>query len=135
MAGAIGKAPAVIKQLVMMFGVNQLDDQQRTPLMFAALGNNKDSSCNTLIACAADVDMQDASGLTALHVSCYHGNKSAAAALLANKANIAIRDNLVGLSMSKKVMIKLIIIIIKGHTALHWSMVPKDTGCSQLLLR
>ena len=39
MAVAIGKSPGVIKNLVMMFGVDQTDDQGRTPLMFAALGN------------------------------------------------------------------------------------------------
>lgn len=95
MAAAIGKSPGVIRELVMMFGVNKLDNSQRTPLMFAALGNNKSSTCSTLLKCSADVDLQDTSGLTALHVACYHGNKSAARILLANKASIAIKDKIV----------------------------------------
>ncbi len=95
MAAAIGKSPGVIRELVMMFGVDKLDNSHRTPLMFAALGNNKRSSCQTLIKCSADVNKQDSSGLTALHVACYHGNKSAASILLANKASIAEKDNAV----------------------------------------
>ena len=95
MAAAIGKSPGVIRELIMMFGVNKLDNNNRTPLMFAALGNNKGSSCTTLLKCMAEVNRQDASGLTALHVACYHGNRSAASILLSNKASIAIRDNTV----------------------------------------
>lgn len=39
MAAAIGKAPGVLSNLVMMFGVDTMDEYKRTPLMFAALGN------------------------------------------------------------------------------------------------
>ena len=39
MAVAIGKHPGVIKNLVMMFGVDKCDEYNRTPLMFAAKGN------------------------------------------------------------------------------------------------
>ena len=102
MAAAIGKSPGVIRELVMMFGVNKLDTSSRTPLMFAALGNNKSSSCATLLRCSAEVDLQDISGLTALHVACYHGNKSAASILLSNKASIATRDKLVSFKKQKK---------------------------------
>ena len=54
----------------MIFGVNQLDDSNRTPLMFAALGNNRRSSCSTLIDCGvkSNVNLKDIYGLTALHV-------------------------------------------------------------------
>lgn len=93
MAAAIGKRPGVIRELVMMFGVNKLDNSCRTPLMFAALGNNKSSSCNTLLGCSADVNAQDSSGLTALHVACYHGNVSAASILLSHQASVASTDN------------------------------------------
>ena len=92
MAVAIGKSPGVVRELVMMFGVNKLDDFKRTPLMFAALGNNKRSSCSTLIECGADVNRQDISGLTALHVACYHGNKAATNVLLNKGAIINIID-------------------------------------------
>jgi len=95
MAAAIGKSSGVIRELVMMFGVNKLDNSHRTPLMFAALGNNKNSSCSTLLRCSADVNLQDVNGLTALHVACYHGNKSAARILLSNGASIAIKDHIV----------------------------------------
>ena len=95
MAAAIGKSPGVIRELIMMFGVNKMDNHNRTPLMFAALGNNKESSCRTLINCSADVDLQDTSGLTALHVACYHGSKSAASVLLSSGASIGISDNMV----------------------------------------
>ncbi len=76
----------------MMFGANKEDDHKRTPLMFAALGNNKKSSINTLVECRADVNRQDISGLTALHVACYHGNKTAAKVLLSKGAIIDILD-------------------------------------------
>ncbi len=39
MAVAIGKSPGVIRNLVMMFGVDKQDEQGRTPLMFAVLAN------------------------------------------------------------------------------------------------
>lgn len=39
MAVAIGKQPGVIRHLIMMFGVDKCDEYNRTPLMFAALGN------------------------------------------------------------------------------------------------
>ena len=95
MAVAIGKSSGVVRQLVMMFGVNKRDEYNRTPLMFAALGNNKSSSCSTLIECGAEVDRQDICGLTALHVACYHGNKSAASVLLNKGASVCIFDNTV----------------------------------------
>ena len=95
MAVAIGKSSGVVRQLVMMFGVDKLDDFKRTPLMFAALGNNKASSCSTLIECGADINRQDISGLAAVHVACYHGNKAALSALLSKRAAIDVIDNLV----------------------------------------
>jgi hypothetical protein len=115
MAVAIGKSPGVIKNLVMMFGVDQTDDHGRTPLMFASLGNKR-ASCSTLIDCGAVPDKQDDSGLTALHVACYHGAKEATRVLLAKKASVAITDKM-------------------GHSALHWSVVPESTACLQLLLQ
>lgn len=95
MAVAIGKSPGVVRQLVMMFGVNKRDEYNRTPLMFAALGNNKNSSCKTLIECGAEPDRQDICGLTALHVACYHGNKAAASVLLGKQASVCLFDNTV----------------------------------------
>jgi hypothetical protein len=95
MAVAIGKSSGVVRQLVMMFGVNKRDEYNRTPLMFAALGNNKSSSCSTLIDCGAEIDRQDICGLTALHVACYHGNKAAASVLLNRKASVCVFDNTV----------------------------------------
>lgn len=95
MAVAVGKSPGVVRQLVMMFGVNKRDEYNRTPLMFAALGNNKNSSCRTLIECGAEADRQDICGLTALHVACYHGNKAAASVLLGKQASVCLFDNTV----------------------------------------
>lgn len=92
MAVAIGKSPGVIRELVMMFGVDKLDDFKRTPLMFAALGNNKKASCSTLIDCGADINHRDIRGLTALHVACYHGNRAAANVLLNKGSLIDIID-------------------------------------------
>ncbi len=86
-----------MRELVMMFGVNKEDDYKRTPLMFAALGNNRRSSVSTLLECGADVNRQDVSGLTALHVACYHGNKAAANVLLNKGAVIDILDAKVSL--------------------------------------
>ena len=95
MAVAIGKSPGVVRQLVMMFGVNKKDEFNRTPIMFAALGNNKGSSCNTLMECGAELNWQDVSGLTALHVACYHGNKTAVNVLLNKGASISMTDRTV----------------------------------------
>ena len=38
-AAAIGKEPGVLKNLVNWYGVNVVDDKNRMPLMFAAVGN------------------------------------------------------------------------------------------------
>ena len=100
MAVAIGKSSGVVRQLVMMFGVNKRDEYKRTPLMFAALGNNKSSSCSTLIDCGAEIDRQDICGLTALHVACYHGNKAAVSVLLNKGASVCKFDNTVSSSCS-----------------------------------
>ena len=115
MAVAVGKHPGVIRHLVMMFGVDQTDEHGRTPLMFAALGNKvcfraffsckyyannghkitQRASCSTLIECGANRNMQDNSGLTALHVACYHGAKEACRVLLSKKVSISTADKMV----------------------------------------
>eukprot|EP00731_Ephydatia_muelleri_P018033 Em0011g73a len=115
MAAAIGKAPGVLSNLVMMFGVDTMDEYKRTPLMFAALGNKR-ASCSTLIECGADVNHRDSSGLTPLHVACYHGNRDALGILLNKGAITGLTDR-------------------QGHTAIHWSTVPVHPGCLQLVLR
>ena len=51
---------------------------------------------STLIDCGAVVDKQDDSGLTALHVACYHGAKEATRVLLSKKASVATTDKMVG---------------------------------------
>ena len=53
------------------------------------------SSCIALIDCGADVNRQDSSGLTALHVACYHGNREATNVLLSIRADVDIRDKMV----------------------------------------
>ena len=53
------------------------------------------SSCITLIECGADVNHCDSTGLTALHVACYHGNREVLGALLSKKASVDIKDKLV----------------------------------------
>ena len=98
-AVAIGRTSGVVRELVLMFGVNKLDDSNRTPLMFAALGNNRKSSCSMLIDCGADLNLQDVNGLTALHVACYHGHKSATNILLSKGAVPDILDAKVRLEM------------------------------------
>ena len=55
----------------------------------------KRASCSTLVECGAVCDKQDNSGLTALHVACYHGAKEATRVLLAKKASVATADKMV----------------------------------------
>jgi len=98
MASCLGKSPGVLRELIMMFGVDKRDNRDRTPLMFAALGNNKSSCCLTLLKSNANVDLQDDNGFTALHIACYNGNKSAVSALLTNKASLSLEDKQVGCS-------------------------------------
>ena len=53
------------------------------------------ASCSTLIDCGADLNASDASGLTALHVACYHGAREAARVLLSKKASVTKTDKMV----------------------------------------
>ena len=55
------------------------------------------ASCSTLIDCGANCDVQDKSGLTALHVACYHGAKEATRVLLNKKASVVTVDRMVGI--------------------------------------
>lgn len=93
MAAAIGKSAGIMRELLTMFGVDKRDNDKRTPLMFAALGNNKGSTCTTLLKNFARIDLQDDNGVTALHVACYNGNGSAVGVLLSHKASISVEDN------------------------------------------
>ena len=77
----------------MMFGVDKTDSESRTPLMFAALNNNKNSCCLTLLKANARVHLKDDDGFTALHIACYNGNRSALSVLLSYKASISAEDN------------------------------------------
>ena len=101
MASCLGKSPGVLRELIMMFGVDKRDNKDRTPLMFAALGNIKNSCCLTLIKSNATVDLQDDNDFTALHIACCNGNKSAVNVLLANKASLSLEDKQVGISIVK----------------------------------
>ncbi|XP_019853211.1 PREDICTED: uncharacterized protein LOC109582743 isoform X2 [Amphimedon queenslandica] len=105
----------VIKHLIHWYGVDQLDDRHRTPLMFAALGN-KATSCRTLLEYGSVPDNRDKSGLTAVHIACYHGHKEALAVLASKGANVAIKDKML-------------------HSAFHWSVVPPTTHCLKIVLR
>jgi ankyrin repeat protein len=71
--------------------VNSLDDQGRTPLMYAAIGNY-DSTINTLKSCGAIINMADREGKTALHWACQNGHADAARALLYAGADLASKD-------------------------------------------
>ncbi len=93
MAASVGKSPGVMRELMMMFGVDKRDHKNRTPLMFAALSNNKNSCCMTLLKTNAKVHLKDDNGFTALHIACYNGNRSALTVLLSYKANVAAEDN------------------------------------------
>ena len=58
------------------------------------------SSVSALVDCGAEVNHRDSSGLTAIHVACYHGNKRALTALLNKQASVIITDKLVSMHSS-----------------------------------
>lgn len=161
MAAATGKRSGVLKNLIMMFGVDAQDECGRTPLMFAALGNKVRCSvpqyacsvatlpcpqrtcCSTILECSAEVDNQDHSGLTALHVACYHGSKDALGVLLAKHASLTIFDRMVGISILRAYLLLSIHIqsfitiynYMQGHSCLHWASVPASPNCMEQLLK
>lgn len=100
------------------------------------------SSCTALIDCGADVNRQDSSGLTALHVACYHGNKEATNVLLSKRAAVDIRDKMVCAHILINEDCSFLLGVLsssincmQGHSALHWSAVPANHNCLQLILR
>ena len=51
--------------------------------------------CRVLIKCGAVIDKREISGLTAVHIACYHGSNDALKVLLSKGANTTVVDRMV----------------------------------------
>ena len=71
--------------------VNAVDNENATPLMYAASGNAK-KILNLLIEHNADINIQTKSGYTALILAAMHNHINIVKILIKNKADVSARD-------------------------------------------
>ncbi|XP_065196960.1 uncharacterized protein LOC135828437 [Sycon ciliatum] len=106
-----------LKKLVQQYGVDICDEDQRTPLMYAAMGDSR-KACQVLLQLGADVDKVDTCGLAAVHWAAYTDKPQALQALLKHGANH---------SMS--------LLDTQNRSALHWAIRCQDTQCMRLIVQ
>ena len=111
-AGELGKVHALINSNPDL--VLSKDNQDRTPLHFAAVGGHKDVAA-LLLASGADVNAKDKNGWTPLHWAAERGHKDVAQLLLASKAEVNAQNS-------------------TGATPLHFAAASNHRDVVELLL-
>lgn len=106
---------ATVRALVATHGPDCLDALNRTPLMYAVIGN-KGKVCRALIKSHANVNARDDNGNTPLLWAACRGCRDACGVLLREGSDVEAVD-------------------LAGRSALHWSTKLKRTDILELLLR
>lgn len=107
---------AKLRSLALEHGVDSIDAEGRTPLMYAVIAD-KAKACKMLIKQAgANINARDDHGNTPLMWAACRGCREAMKELLRNGADLALAD-------------------LDGRTALHWSTKLSRTDCLDYLLR
>lgn len=106
---------AGLKSSIGEFGIDMVDENGRTPLMYAVIAN-KGKSTRYLLKHGANVNIQDDSGNSALLWASCRGGFDAIKILLAHGADISQTDN-------------------EGRTVLHWATKLNSSECLRYLLQ
>jgi len=113
---AAGKGDVgTMRRLIGDYGIENIDSQGRTPLMYAVIGN-KGKACKLLVKLGADINGRDDLGNTPLIWGACRGTRDSLKELLKMGADVASADN-------------------EGRSAIHWSTKLKRVDCLDLLLR
>ncbi|XP_050781490.1 KN motif and ankyrin repeat domain-containing protein 2 isoform X2 [Gopherus flavomarginatus] len=85
---------ATIQQLLQLGDVNAKASQAGQTALMLAVSHGRQDMVRALLACAADVNLQDADGSTALMCACEHGHAEIARLLLATPAcHVGLADH------------------------------------------
>lgn len=85
---------ATIRQLLQLGDVNAKASQAGQTALMLAVSHGRQDMVRALLACAADVNLQDADGSTALMCACEHGHAEIARLLLATPAcHVGLADH------------------------------------------
>ncbi|KAM9115052.1 KN motif and ankyrin repeat domain-containing protein 2 isoform 1-T2 [Pangshura tecta] len=85
---------ATIRQLLQLGDVNAKASQAGQTALMLAVSHGRQDMVQALLACAADVNLQDADGSTALMCACEHGHAEIARLLLATPAcHVGLADH------------------------------------------
>nr|XP_023967669.1 KN motif and ankyrin repeat domain-containing protein 2 isoform X2 [Chrysemys picta bellii] len=85
---------AIIRQLLQLGDVNAKASQAGQTALMLAVSHGRQDMVRALLACAADVNLQDADGSTALMCACEHGHAEIARLLLATPAcHVGLADH------------------------------------------
>ncbi|CAM4693910.1 unnamed protein product [Caretta caretta] len=88
------KDMATIQQLLQLGNVNAKASQAGQTALMLAVSHGRQDMVGALLACAADVNLQDADGSTALMCACEHGHAEIARLLLATPAcHVGLADH------------------------------------------
>eukprot|EP00117_Sycon_ciliatum_P010996 scpid10003/ scgid12652/ Inversin len=120
-ACGLGKEAGMLRNLVLMFGIEHCDRQQHTPLMFAIL-SDKPACITCLLECAAEPTKYDGDGYTALHHATRLGHYRSAATILSK-----VKHELISTMIDQ--------VDMQGLSVLHWATQLRSDKCLELYLK
>lgn len=124
---------ATIRQLLQLGDVNAKASQAGQTALMLAVSHGRQDMVRALLACAADVNLQDADGSTALMCACEHGHAEIARLLLATPAchvGLADHDGSTALSIAREAGHNEIAVMLYTH--LNFAKPPSPGTPKQL---
>uniref|UniRef100_A0A452HH56 Uncharacterized protein n=1 Tax=Gopherus agassizii TaxID=38772 RepID=A0A452HH56_9SAUR len=124
---------ATIQQLLQLGDVNAKASQAGQTALMLAVSHGRQDMVRALLACAADVNLQDADGSTALMCACEHGHAEIARLLLATPAchvDLADHDGSTALSIALEAGQNDIAVMLYAHMNFAKPPSPVSDGCA-----
>uniref|UniRef100_A0A674KGQ4 Uncharacterized protein n=1 Tax=Terrapene triunguis TaxID=2587831 RepID=A0A674KGQ4_9SAUR len=122
---------AIIRQLLQLGDVNAKASQAGQTALMLAVSHGRQDMVRALLACAADVNLQDADGSTALMCACEHGHAEIARLLLATPTchvGLADHDGSTALSIALEAGQNDIAVMLYAHLNFAKPPSPVNTG-------